>query len=84
MATNREKQELSNLAHFGYQVLPELLKEWCGTEKLSGTFIGMIPGMRQTNENKSAGSVDLVKVVQVDTTQAVNQYSVPTPITSNM
>ena len=41
-----KKQELSNLAHFGYQVLPELLKEWCGTEKLSGAHIGMIPGMR--------------------------------------
>ena len=47
-----KKQELSNLAHFGYQVLPELLKEWCGSENLSGTHIGMIPRMRQTHEKQ--------------------------------
>ena len=56
----------------------------CGTEKLSGTLNGMIPGMRHMHDNHITGSVDLVKVVQVDTTQAVHQFSAPTPRTRNM
>ena len=84
MASNGKKQELSNVAHFGYQVLPELLKEWCGTEKLSGTRIGMIPGMRQTHERQIVGGVELIKVAQDYGGPAETQQTAPTPRISNM
>ena len=64
--------------------MPELLKEWCGTEKLSGTYIGMIPGIRQTHEKQSMGGVELIKVVQDDGCPADIQQTAPTPRISSM
>ena len=45
-----KNQEAGNLTHFGYQILPELLKEWFGKNNMAGTQIGMIPKMSTTQE----------------------------------
>ena len=76
-------QDSSNLAHFGYQLLLKLLKEWCGMQRLHGKHIGMIPGMRNKQEKQAISSVELVKVVQPDPIPGVH-HTAETPRTSNM
>ena len=43
------KQDTGNLTHFGYQVLPKVLQEWCKGHNLQSERVGMTPGMRKVN-----------------------------------
>ena len=44
-----KKQDAGNLTHFGYQILPKMLQEWCKRHNLTTTRIGMNPGMSKVS-----------------------------------
>ena len=58
------KQESGNMAHFGYQILPHLLQDWCIGQNMLGMRVGMMSGMRRIHEMQTVSGVELIKVVK--------------------
>jgi len=73
------KHDKINLAHFGYQILPELLKEWCGAHNLSSARIGMIPGMRNIQVQQSVSNIEMVNIVPREDKERKGRENAVTP-----
>ena len=58
------KQDSGNMAHFGYQILPHLLQDWCKGHNMSGSRVRMMSGMRRIHEIQTVTGVELIKVIK--------------------
>ena len=57
-------QDVGNLTHFGYQILPKMLQEWCKGHNLQTARVETTPGMRKVSEMQNVSSLELVDIVQ--------------------
>ena len=79
-----KKQDAGDLTHFGYQIPPKMLQEWCKGHDLKKTRVGMTPGMRKVREMNNVSSIELVNVIDGGIMQIQAQDMVKTPRMSNI
>ena len=78
-----KKQEAGNLTHFGYQILPKMLQEWCKGHNLQTTRKGMTPEMRKVSEMHNVFSLELVEVISGGYKKSHVQETIKTQRMSN-
>ena len=52
------------MAHFGYQILPQLLQDWCEGHNMLGARVGLMSGMRKIHEMQAVTGVELMNVIK--------------------
>ena len=77
------KQDVGKLNHFGYQILPKMLQEWCKGHNLQTERIGMTTGMRKVSEMKNVSSLELVDILRGGSERSNIQERIKTPRTRN-
>ena len=78
------KQEAGHMAHFGYQILPRLLQDWCEGHNMSGARVGMMSGMKRIQELQAVSGVELTKVIKKKDEEKTEKGEERTPKINNM
>ena len=59
-----QKKDTGNMAHFGYQILPRLLQDWCEGHNMMGARVRMMSGMRRIDKMQTVSGVKSMEVVK--------------------
>ena len=71
------------MAHFGYQILPCLLQDWCEGYNMTGSRVGIISGMRRIHEMQTVTGLELMDVVKKGEKRVGMEEEEKTPKTNN-